>query len=867
MDCLHCGTKLAILNRISGGAFCSPEHRTQFLAHQDAVMLGRLKAQAGRLKKIRAPIPGSLGEFIAVCPYLAQLEGYPSRESLPEVFQGFDGFPPVIVAVGTQAQPFTVQIPEAPFQFSRLNATNVPEALPLIAPLDTENSTIFLPITRHAAVELIPRELRDLFAARAMTGIGPRTVSVKAGPSPAALMSAVLFPSRPPAVRDKKDFPAPPFLPVRVAIAYSGSDLPTGLDPLSFTTLMMAPASRLIAPSLETCSLFAQIRVRPAQPHLDSLKPADLSDWSVEEPTNLPAPKTSALVFTPQFGAMILLPPKSSVPDPGTLPIASQALPLPSSALQWSLHPKTASETCTLVFTPQFGAMILLPLTSSVPDPGTLPIASQALPLPSSAPQWSLHPKTAPETSTLIFTPQFGAMVLLPPASSVSNPGTLPIASQALPLPSNAPQWSLHPKTESETSTLIFTPQFGAMVLLPPASSVSNPGALPIASRALPLPSGAPLWTLHPKAAFLCLEYSNRVAAYRFFARSSGARKLSINAVTTLHADPVVFTPSMRIASPGPPVCSVVTISVAAVENPEKFSMQIAPLPPDISMVGPGLASSLVRSPMPAMAQTTQSIQGPQAVRPHELKTEEPLPFERKTLKPDFKVVSVRSQSKIPEPSRRWWAHVPMPAQRVLMALPILLAISVYFLGGRASTAAAKRLPLNPVSENFAAGLKSWSGAAGWSKTWKADPETGAEPGSFALLSTTELFADYEFGFSGAIEKKSMGFAVRAADLKNYYAVKIAYRKSGKSPGLYILRYPVIAGKSEKATEVPLRVEMNPEAEMQVKLDVSGDTYTLSVGGQVADSWNEARLTHGAIGFFAAKDERFRVQNVNVIPE
>jgi hypothetical protein len=201
------------------------------------------------------------------------------------------------------------------------------------------------------------------------------------------------------------------------------------------------------------------------------------------------------------------------------------------------------------------------------------------------------------------------------------------------------------------------------------------------------------------------------------------------------------------------------------------------------------------------------------------------------------------------------------------MALPILLAISVYFLGGKASTAAAKRLPLNPVSENFAAGLKSWSGTAGWSKTWKADPETGAEPGSLALLSTTELFADSEFGFSGAIEKKSMGFAVRAADLKNYYAVKIAYRKSGNNPGLYIVRYPVIAGKSEKPTEVPLRVEMNPEAEMHVKLDVSGDTYTLSVGGQVADSWNESRLTHGAIGFFAAKDERFRVQNVNVIPE
>jgi len=53
----------------------------------------------------------------------------------------------------------------------------------------------------------------------------------------------------------------------------------------------------------------------------------------VEEPANLPSPKTSPLVFTPRIGAMIQLPPASSLSNPGTLPIASQALPLPSGGL------------------------------------------------------------------------------------------------------------------------------------------------------------------------------------------------------------------------------------------------------------------------------------------------------------------------------------------------------------------------------------------------------------------------------------------------------------------------------------------------------------------------------------------------------
>jgi hypothetical protein len=593
---------------------------------------------------------------------------------------------------------------------------------------------------------------------------------------------------------------------VRVAIAHCDIDVPTGLEPVSFATRVIPPASRLTTAALVACRRFARIPVRAAQPHVDCLKPADLSDWSIEEPANLPVPTTSALVFTPQFGAMINL-----------------------------------------------------PLSGSLSNPGALPIALQELASPASAPLWNPSPKT----SGLIITPQSGVMINLPAVSSLSNPGALAIAPEALPLAESAPPCN----PSRKTSGLDLIPQSGTMINLPAVSSLSNPGALAIASQALPLPLGAPLWNLCPKTAFLTLEYSNRVAAYRFFARSSGVKKLTIEAVTSFHTDPVVFTPSMRIASAEPALSNLRATSLSAVDHAEKFSGQIVPFPADISMVGPGLTDCLMRSPMPAMAGATQRMQGPEAVGPHELKAEEALPFERKTLKPDFKVISVRSQHRIPEPSRHWWSGVPMPAQRVLMILPVLLGISFYFMGGKASTAAAKQRPMTPVSENFSAGLKSWNGAAGWSKTWKTDAGTGVEPGALALLTTTEPFADYEMDFNGAIEKKSMGFAVRAADLKNYYAVKISYRKSGSKPGLYIVRYPVIAGKSEKATEVPIRVEQNPEAVMRVKMDVSGDTFTLSVGGQVADSWNEARLTHGAVGFFAAKDERFRVQNISVTPE
>ncbi len=707
MVCLYCGTKLAILNRMSGGAFCSLEHRSQFLAHQDSVMLGRLKEQAGRLQKQRNRIPDSILGRIKPCSYISTVSAAPSQELLPQAVAEFTPFPAIVVAAASSPQASDLAIRWAPFRFARLDAGNPAGILVGIAAADPHSTTPFFPVMRHAGYDPVPRRAGRALTARPVA-VGPRTVNPRTSLSPAALMSTVLTPATPHLEIVVNDLPAPAFLAARIVPAFCGTDIPTGLEPLSFALGgVMAPGSRPSVPHLAACRQFARLSVRMALPRLNSLKPAGVSDWSVEEPASLPSPSTSPLVFTPGIAATVPLPVVTSVPVPGTRPIASIAL---------------------------------------VPTPG------------------------------------------------------------------------------------------------------------------------APVGTLHPKTGVVGLACSQRIAEYRFFARSGASRKFSRRSVAAINTEPRVFAPSMRLASPRPGTCGTFPISLRPVHCVEKLSKRVAPLASGISIVGPGINAALAASPMPAMAVVLQKMPGPRAIGPRELSNEEPVQFERKTLKPDFDVVSVRSQVQPPQPRRGFWG-VPMPAQRVLMALPILMALTVYFLGGKASTAAARKRPLDPVSENFSAGLKSWKGADGWSKTWKFDPQSGAEPGPLALLTSTTPFTDYELDFRGSIEKKSIGFAVRAEDLKNYYAVKISYRKTGRNPGLYVVRYPVIAGKSGKPTEVPLRVELNPAAELRVKLDVSGDTYTLSVGDQVADSWNDARLTHGAIGFFAARDERFRVQNIVVIPE
>ena len=77
------------------------------------------------------------------------------------------------------------------------------------------------------------------------------------------------------------------------------------------------------------------------------------------------------------------------------------------------------------------------------------------------------------------------------------------------------------------------------------------------------------------------------------------------------------------------------------------------------------------------------------------------------------------------------------------------------------------------VADDFQHGMKNWGAqAAAYPAGWQRHPEGYVQTGALAILTPTVKFADYRLEFFGQIESKSMGWAVRAADSKNYHAMK-----------------------------------------------------------------------------------------------
>jgi hypothetical protein len=118
--------------------------------------------------------------------------------------------------------------------------------------------------------------------------------------------------------------------------------------------------------------------------------------------------------------------------------------------------------------------------------------------------------------------------------------------------------------------------------------------------------------------------------------------------------------------------------------------------------------------------------------------------------------------------------------------------------------------------------------------------------------------------FLGQIEKKSMGWVYRAADLDNYYASKIVLTKNGAMPGAVIERYAVIKGKVFSLARRPMPIQVRNDMLYRVRMDVRGDGFTLTVQGQVVDYWSDNRLKTGGVGFFSAKGDQSSLRWVEI---
>jgi hypothetical protein len=166
------------------------------------------------------------------------------------------------------------------------------------------------------------------------------------------------------------------------------------------------------------------------------------------------------------------------------------------------------------------------------------------------------------------------------------------------------------------------------------------------------------------------------------------------------------------------------------------------------------------------------------------------------------------------------------------------------------------------LEEHFDSGLKSWVGGT---SDWKVDV-AGVRAGSLALYSPSLEIPNYNLEFLTRIEMRGVTWVFRAVNCSDYYKAHLAVTPGG---GYEFTRCLVQGGKAEEAVARSIPAPSpapTGKTAVTVRTRVSANDFAVSLDGQVIDTWADARLTAGGIGFVGAQEERARLYWVKVTP-
>ena len=236
-----------------------------------------------------------------------------------------------------------------------------------------------------------------------------------------------------------------------------------------------------------------------------------------------------------------------------------------------------------------------------------------------------------------------------------------------------------------------------------------------------------------------------------------------------------------------------------------------------------------------------------------------------------------------------FWKNAPRDLKMLVVALPVLLGLALHPALPKVRvvaprTAVGMRRNIERVvsdqwknvrqtvldraavalDEDFRSGLDDWSSRGDATTEWSFDATGFVRPGPLALYRPSLGLTDYQMQFLGLIDKKALSWVVRAADFDNYYVVKLVVLKPGPLPIIGLTRYAVVNGKADSRVDVSVPIDARPDMLYRVRLDVHEATFSLTVQGQLIDSWSEPRLRHGGVGFFTARGEESRLRWVQV---
>jgi hypothetical protein len=226
----------------------------------------------------------------------------------------------------------------------------------------------------------------------------------------------------------------------------------------------------------------------------------------------------------------------------------------------------------------------------------------------------------------------------------------------------------------------------------------------------------------------------------------------------------------------------------------------------------------------------------------------------------------------------RWlaalWGSAPRWSRR--LAVGVSLVAALLFGAGRLKTTAPvrkaqttmmariTRRAVVDVRDDFRSGLSRWTGAPGWAGSWSYDATGFARPGRLALLSGSLAMDDYRLEFLAQIDKKAIGWVYRASDTRNYYAMKLVASKPGPAVVYSIIRYAVIDGHQRLKIQLPLPITASSKTMFRVRQEIRDAQFTTYLDGRLVDTWSDATLTRGGVGFFAEPGEAAYVRWVEV---
>jgi len=173
-------------------------------------------------------------------------------------------------------------------------------------------------------------------------------------------------------------------------------------------------------------------------------------------------------------------------------------------------------------------------------------------------------------------------------------------------------------------------------------------------------------------------------------------------------------------------------------------------------------------------------------------------------------------------------------------------------------------------TDDFRSGLDAWESRSNLTRSWSYDAAGFVRPGPLAIFKPTVDLSDYRFEFLGEIDQKAMGWAFRAEDLNNYYAMKFVVVKPGPLPLVHIVRYAVINGKEGPHVDKPLPMTVRTDMLYRIEVNVRGSDFTIlatGAGGRLlvrpsAAAWRRRILLATAVSGPGFAGWKFRISTM-----